>query len=606
MDDLKYKFSRFFLIDVKEPFYSEKSRKIFLISSFSYIGLASLLVFIGIGLFQRDYYYSLILTGFAILTLTFLIFIKFNRDKYRGASLILSFIMFLLAIALLVLFDKPDYGVLWQYVFLPMAFFLMGKRKALIPVALLLLFTLAFYFYHPSGSQLEVGFMFRYVFTYLIVLFFVFLFEFVRERTLISLNHSKDRISELYAESVQQNEEIKTQNEEIRAQSEQIASANNKLEKLSLVAQHTDNAVIILDVNGDFEWVNEGFEKLFGIKLNQIPGNKRNIKQLSSSENIEEVLENCKKYRKSISYESVQTHANGHLVTLNSTITPIFDNNGEIKNYVIIDSDISLIKHTQNKLEELNKNLEKRIEDELAKNREKDALLMQQSRQAAMGEMISNIAHQWRQPLNAIGIIVQNFSEAYQYGDINQKYLDLKIAKIMSIISYMSETIDDFRNFFKPEKKAQKFFVKDAVEKAINFVEANFKGLNIDVKFVCKGNPVAFGYPNEYMQVVINILNNARDVLVDKKNEEPFVKIELSSNNGGSILKIFNNGKKIDDNVKEKIFDPYFSTKDISRGTGLGLYMGKNIIENSMSGNLYFENKPDGVEFIIDLPESSQ
>ncbi len=606
MGTLKRKFAKFFLIDIEEPFYSEKSRKSFLISSFSYIGILSLFVFITIGLIREDYYYCIVLSVFTVFAILLIAIFSMNRKRYREAGIFLILLMFFLVFALLILFDNPNNALLWQYVFVPMAFFLIGKRKALILSVLLLLITLAFCFFHSKGLLINPGFLFRYVFTYIVLIFFIYLFEFVRQRTHQNLIEAKNKISELFAESVQQNEEIKTQNEEIRAQSEQLYNINNKLEKLSLVAKHTDNAVIILDENGNLEWVNEGFENMYGKKLSQIPEKERNIFNLSKKENIGEIIKDCQNNKKSLCYESIQTHADGHELVLNSTITPIFESNGIVKNYIIIDSDITLIKSAQQKLEELNRNLENKIEEELKKNREKDALLMQQSRQAAMGEMISNIAHQWRQPLNAIGIIVQNFSEAYKYDEMDQKYLDLKIAKIMSIISYMSETIDDFRNFFKPEKAAQKFFIKDTVDKAISFVEANFKGLNIDIKFVCKNNPVAFGYPNEYMQVVINILNNARDILIEKKDSEPYVRIDLYTSNGGSVLRIFNNGKQIEEDIKEKVFDPYFSTKHFSRGTGLGLYMGKNIIENSMGGKLYFENTPDGVEFVIDLPESKE
>ncbi|MBS4013743.1 MAG: PAS domain S-box protein [Bacteroidetes bacterium] len=603
MGKIKQKLSKIFLIDPAEPFFSEKSRKVFLIASFSYVGLISLLIFAAIGLVNENYFYSSILSIFAVSSIVFIIFFSLNTSKYEISGYALTFIMLILAISLLFLLDEPQNAILWQYVLVPMAFFLVGKKSAALISLILLAVTIVFYFLHPNDSFIDLVFFVRYVFTFTILMFFVYLYEFVRQRTLKSLVESKGKVAELLAESQQQHEEIKTQHEEIRAQSEQLVFVNNQLEKLSYVAKHTDNAVIILDRNGVFEWVNDGFEKMFGRKHMEIPAEERTIQKLSKKANINEILAKCAISKISASYESTQIHVDGHEITLNSTVTPIFDSDGDLEKFIIVDSDISLIKRTQKKLEELNKTLKSKVEEEVKKNREKDLLLIQQSRQAAMGEMISNIAHQWRQPLNAIGIIVQNLLEAYQYGEIDEKYLIQKIDKVMSLITYMSETIDDFRNFFKPERKAQKFFVRETVEKAIKFVEANFKGLNINLDFKSKNDPVAFGYPNEYMQVVINILNNAREALMESKPESPQVKIILEAIDNESFLRIFNNGGNIKPEVGDKVFDPYFSTKHISRGTGLGLYMGKNIIENNMSGKLYFENKPDGVEFIIQLPD---
>jgi PAS domain S-box-containing protein len=605
MGKIKRRISKIFLIDTDEPFFSEQSRKVFLIASFSYMGLFSLIYFAFDGVIKGNYFYSLVLACFALVTAAFIMTFSFYKEKFNIAGYGLTLLMFLLVVALLFLFGTPQHALLWQYVFIPLAFFLIGKFVGVILALLLYAVTLIFFNFHPDGELISNSLFFRYSFAYGILLYFLFLYEFVRKRTMKSLLEAKDRVSELLAESIQQHEEIKTQNEEIRAQSEQINAVNNQLEKLSYVAKHTDNAVVILDKEGHFEWVNEGFEKLFGVKIMDIPFSNRTIQKLSKKEDIVEILERCVTNRKSVNYQSMQTHADGHELFLNSTITPIFDSDGNIDKFIIVDSDISLIKRTQHKLEELNKTLKSKVAEEVQKNREKDLLLIQQSRQAAMGEMISNIAHQWRQPLNAIGIIVQNLSEAYLYGEIDEKYLNQKIEKVMSLISYMSETIDDFRSFFKPERKAQKFFVKDAVSKAISFIEANFKHLSIELKFSSKNNPVAFGYPNEYMQVIINILNNARDALLESSIKDPIVKIDVSDENDGSLLRIFNNGKCIGDEIADKIFDPYFSTKHISRGTGLGLYMGKNIIENNMSGKFYFINKSEGVEFVIELPNSN-
>lgn len=252
-------------------------------------------------------------------------------------------------------------------------------------------------------------------------------------------------------------------------------------------------------------------------------------------------------------------------------------------------------------LEEINLSLEERIIEELSKSRKKDIMLVQQSRQAAMGEMIGNIAHQWRQPLNAVAVIIQNIQEAYLHNEINEGYIRDKVAKSMEIVQYMSQTIDDFRNFFKPEKNMQEFNVKAVVEKCISLVEATLRRHNIELRFHASEDIVVTGYSNEYAQVVLNLLNNSRDILLDRNVVNPAIEVSLFMKEGKSYLYISDNGGGISDQVADKIFTPYFTTKHPGEGTGLGLYMSKTIIEKSMGGSLTFENTRDGVEFIICL-----
>jgi len=254
------------------------------------------------------------------------------------------------------------------------------------------------------------------------------------------------------------------------------------------------------------------------------------------------------------------------------------------------------------KLEELRSKLELKVKDQLKELREKDHLLIQQSRHAAMGEMISNIAHQWRQPLTAVGAIVQDIEEAFKYDELNEEYLRDSIKNTMDQLEYMSHTIDDFRNFFMPNREKTEFSINKALEKTLEFIETSFKNnaitLNVDIKDEC----LVEGFSNEYTQVILNILNNAKDAIKKHTPKDPWVNITLENLKGkdySTCLTIDNNGGRIPDDVIDKIFDPYFSTKDATQGTGLGLYMSKMIIEKNMNGQITVKNIKDGVRFKI-------
>jgi ligand-binding sensor domain-containing protein len=252
-------------------------------------------------------------------------------------------------------------------------------------------------------------------------------------------------------------------------------------------------------------------------------------------------------------------------------------------------------------LEKINSNLEDRIAEELAESRKKDFLLIQQSRQAAMGEMIANIAHQWRQPLNAVGLIIQNLQEAFDYNEMTKEYLDSKVKQSMDIIMYMSETINDFRDFFRPDRVAGEFDVKKIVMRSISFVEDTMKKCNISLEYSLEDGVLSYGYPNEYAQVVLNLINNARDVLTEREVDNPKIEITLTKLNDKSLLTVSDNGGGIKKGVEDRIFDPYFSTKKKGDGTGLGLYMSKTIIEKIEGSSLTFENTDVGAKFIVIL-----
>lgn len=252
----------------------------------------------------------------------------------------------------------------------------------------------------------------------------------------------------------------------------------------------------------------------------------------------------------------------------------------------------------QHILEFLNRTLEERIDAAVNELRQKDQALIQQNRLAAMGEMISNIAHQWRQPLNLIGLIVQGLPDCK---DLSQAQLDHEVERIMDVVMHMSQTIDDFRYFFRQDKQKIQFTANQAVAKTVEFISPGLNSKNISISITEQPEVSVFGYSNEYGQVLLNILSNSKDVLEERKVAEPRIYINISREDDRSVVTITDNGGGISQEVIPKIFDPYFTTKEKSQGTGIGLYMSKIIIEQNMGGRLTAHNTENGAAFRIEI-----
>ena len=237
----------------------------------------------------------------------------------------------------------------------------------------------------------------------------------------------------------------------------------------------------------------------------------------------------------------------------------------------------------------------------LEKLSEKEQLLLKQGRQAAMGEMIGKIAHQWRQPLSALGLLIQQAPLNFEKGGLNKKGLDDCIKKSMGLIHHMSSTIDDFRNFFGTDKEKVKFRVNAEVKKTLLLLEGCFATQQIRIEVEDSDDPFIYGYPNEFSQVLLNILINAKDEFAKKTVEDPRIRITLSGENGRTLVTISDNAGGIPEEIMGKIFDPYFTTKEPQAGTGVGLFMSKTIIEKNMGGTLSVRNQGQGAEFSIEF-----
>ncbi|MBU0925257.1 ABC transporter substrate-binding protein [bacterium] len=241
------------------------------------------------------------------------------------------------------------------------------------------------------------------------------------------------------------------------------------------------------------------------------------------------------------------------------------------------------------KLRDINNQLEIRIKKEVEENLKKDRLLSQQQKMVSMGQMIENIAHQWRQPLSVITTSISGIKLKKMLNDLDDDFLNKTLDSVMNTSQYLSNTIDDFRYFFKPQKEKEKFYLEKCCNKTIELLSPNFTENNI--KVICRVDDIEiFGYETELIQVLINILNNSKDALSLVENQERLIFINILKENGKALIKIKDNAGGIPDDVLSQIFEPYFTTKHQAQGTGIGLYMCQEIIYKHMNGHIDIAN----------------
>ena len=258
-------------------------------------------------------------------------------------------------------------------------------------------------------------------------------------------------------------------------------------------------------------------------------------------------------------------------------------------------------------LQAANEGLEVQVAKQVDEIRRKEHALLQQSKLASMGEMIGAIAHQWRQPLNSIALMVQDLEDASKFDELDDEYIAHTVSQVMQQVDYMSGTIDDFRNFFKPKSSVETFNVCHAINEVITIVKAQLENNNIkmDGPQCAESDYFCYGYLNEFKQVIINLVTNAKDALLAdaKNNSKNECRISISIESGGGIIRIIleDTGPGVPLEYRDRIFDPYFTTKEEGKGTGIGLYMAKLIIESNMKGRLYCADGKSGAKFVIEL-----
>lgn len=257
-------------------------------------------------------------------------------------------------------------------------------------------------------------------------------------------------------------------------------------------------------------------------------------------------------------------------------------------------------------LEEINAHLEEIIKHEVEKNRQKEKQLYEQSKFAQMGEMLGNIAHQWRQPLSAISTLASGTKMQIDLNMIANKDITQNLSDIIRQTQFLSQTIEDFRNFLKADKSKEEIDLRDILEKTLFIIGSTLKNHSIQVNLQNTNKPFfIYGYAGEISQVILNILNNAKDALLEREIDDKQIWITLKEETQYIVLEINDNAGGIPLSIMDRIFDPYFTTKHQNVGTGIGLYMSKDIICKHHQGELIVCNNELGALFSIKIPSAN-
>lgn len=379
-----------------------------------------------------------------------------------------------------------------------------------------------------------------------------------------------------------------TLEQEIQSQKEALIAKNDKLQKVITLTQNIiDNAPVRIfwkDINGVYLGANKLFLKDAKLESqDQIIGKTdydmvwKNIAHL--------YIEDDKKVMDSktpiLLYEEPQIYEDGSTIYLLTSKIPLIDNNGNVYGILGVYNDIT-------------------------KQKEQETLLLEQTKLAAMGEMIGNIAHQWRQPLSVIATSATGILMEKKQGSLNDEEIERLCKYINENTQYLSQTIDTFRDFIKGENTKESILVEELLDLSISIVDGSFKNnyiklINNKDTIVGKNLKVTIS-KNEFSQVIINILNNAKDIIKQNNTTNAWVKINYEIIKNKLIISIEDNGGGIPEIVLPHIFEPYFTTKHKAQGTGLGLHMAYKIVKNSIHGNIYAKNSENGAVFYIEIP----
>ena len=394
---------------------------------------------------------------------------------------------------------------------------------------------------------------------------------------------------------------IKREQELLKEKSILQKIVDNKNQEFELLFKSFDKNVIAsrTDLDGRITYASEAFSKISQYSKDELLGQFHNIirhPNMPHSLFIElwETIKNGRVWHG----EMRNIKKDGSSYWVDAIISPIYKKDSrDIIGYNAIRHNIT----AQKEFELLNKSLEYKIEKAVTASKEKDKHMLSQSRLAQMGEMISMIAHQWRQPLSAISATAGSLTLRVLMNNYDKGYFERKIEDIASYSAHLSNTIDDFRNFFKQNKTRKETSLEDVVKSSLNIISSSLESKNIKIITNFQFSQNIDSYPNELRQVVLNLLKNAEDILIERDIKKPLIEINSSKSANNVYLTIKDNAGGIAKNNIKKIFDPYFTTKEKRDGTGLGLYMSKIIIEDHCGGKLKAFNSLTGAIFEIEL-----
>ena len=383
-------------------------------------------------------------------------------------------------------------------------------------------------------------------------------------------------------------------------------------EKHRQLIENSHDIIYTINPDGVFTFVSSGWTLLLGHSINQVVGEVyRSFVHPDDIERCEGFLHKVIETGQRLTgIEYRVKHIDGCWRWHTSNAIPLKDKTGKVVGFEGSASDITERKWMEEQLQNLNANLQKQVEEGTERRLIQERLLANQARMAAMGKMIGAIAHQWRQPLSTLAMIIQRLHAVGAMHKLTREELDEFKISAMQQVKYMSDTIDEFRDFYRKEKQRILFQPRAIITDAVRLFSPQFAGRNIKVALICQEEDrmSVNGYPNEFKQVVLNLLGNARDAILDCRSacgepEEGCVMVKMCINPDNiMVIDISDNGCGIPEEFADQIFDPYFTTKEENGGTGIGLYMSRMIMEDSLKGSLSLVRDIQNTTFRIELP----
>lgn len=351
-----------------------------------------------------------------------------------------------------------------------------------------------------------------------------------------------------------------------------LETTNRELVGFKRAVENSSNTIIITDIHKNIKYVNKAFTKTTGYLSKDVIGKQPDIlkSQLNSDElynDLNEAICNGKTWHG----ELINLDKEGMLIYEETTITPIFENE-KIVEFLVIKKNITKQKIAQEKI------------------KEQDKILAEQSKMAFMGEMLENIAHQWRQPLNVISTAATGILIQKEYGLVNDAKEIKTLTNINQSAQYLSQIINDFQSFYQEKELNTSFSTKEIYSKTLQLIGKRFENGNIEL-IENISDLTLYGSNSKFTQILMNLISNAIDALNNKQSDKKFIFITLLKENNSAVFTIKDSGGGVDENIIDRIFEPYFTTKHKAQGTGIGLYMSMKIVKDHMNGEINVKNE---------------
>ncbi len=366
------------------------------------------------------------------------------------------------------------------------------------------------------------------------------------------------------------------------------------------------------NAKAEYTYLSNEVEKILGFKPKEMLGKTpfSLMPHYHASKHQKVFQQFQKKPKPFVQYNTKRVHKSGRIIHIETNGFPIYKK-GDLVGYKGVSKDITKriqyqknIDDTYYHLKKINKHLRGKIELEVQKNKEKDAQLFAQSKQAAMGDMIGNIAHQWRQPLSIISATASAIKINHEIQMLNTEDIPKQMNTILEQTQYLSKTIETFMNYIKEKKEYKRVHLQKTLLSSLQIVQTSLEHNNIKIIHnLKKSSPIKLNtISSELQEVMINLINNAKDAIKINQQKDGLILINVKEENDYALITIQDNGGGIKEDILSRIFDPYFTTKHQYQGTGLGLNMSYKIITQHLQGEILATNTPIGALFSIKLP----